>query len=219
MSEAPGPLMYEDLGTIPFEEGLVRMRALAELRARDEGEDTLLLMRHPEVLSVGRRRGARDNILNFEIPVVEVDRGGDVTWHGPGQLVGYPVVRLGEGERDVVRVLRRLEDGLIAVLGELGLCGAKNPPHTGVWVRDAERGGGLVKVCSMGLGFRSWVAMHGFALNVDNDLTRFQAIRPCGLDSAVMGSLESLGVSSERRVGLEGRVYRAVARALRREWG
>ncbi|HRE89795.1 MAG TPA: lipoate-protein ligase B, partial [Myxococcota bacterium] len=115
---------------IPFSEGLARMRALAERRAAGEGEDTLLLMRHPEVLSVGRRRGARDNILNFEIPVVEVDRGGDVTWHGPGQLVGYPVVRLRDGERDVVRVLRQLEDGLIEVLSGLGLVGAKNPPHT-----------------------------------------------------------------------------------------
>lgn len=215
----PRALMMQDLGVIPFEEGLARMRALASLRARDEGEDTLLLMRHPEVLSVGRRRGARDNILNFEIPVVEVDRGGDVTWHGPGQLVGYPVVRLGDGERDVVRVLRLLEDAIIAVLGELGLDGAKNPPHTGVWVRSGEEPGGLVKVCSMGLGFRSWVAMHGFALNVDNDLARFRTIRPCGLDSAVMGSLESLGVPRERRVGLEGRLYRAVASALGREWG
>lgn len=215
----PRALRMQDLGVIPFEEGLARMRALAEQRAREEGEDTLLFMRHPEVLSVGRRRGARDNILDFEIPVVEVDRGGDVTWHGPGQLVGYPVVRLRDGERDVVRVLRQLEDGLIEVLGELGLDGAKNPPHTGVWVRDGESGGGLVKVCSMGLGFRSWVAMHGFALNVDNDLKRFRTIRPCGLDSAVMGSLESLGVPRERRVGIEERVYRAVARALGRECG
>ena len=209
-----------DLGVIPFEEGLLRMRAQAELRARGDGEDTLLLMRHPEVLSAGRRRGARDNIVDFELPVVEVDRGGDVTWHGPGQLVGYPVVRLRDGERDVVRVLRQLEDGLIEVLSELGLVGAKNPPHTGVWARVATREEvGLVKVCSMGLGFRSWVAMHGFALNVDNDLSRFRTIRPCGLDSEVMGSLESLGVPAERRVGLETRVHRAVARALGREPG
>ena len=212
MIEANRRLHCVVLGEVPFEEGLAEMRALADARARGDGEDTLLLMRHPEVLTVGRRRGARDNILNFEIPVVEVDRGGDVTWHGPGQLVGYPVLRLTEAERDVHAVLRRLEGGLIAALEELGLAAMRNPPHTGVWARGLD---GLKKVCSIGLGIRAWVAMHGFGLNVDCDLARFATIRPCGLESEVMGSLASLGVASPWD-GLEARVHRHLANAFGR---
>jgi lipoyl(octanoyl) transferase len=216
---SPKRLQLEVHGELPFVAGLLRMRELAELRVRGEGEDTLLLMRHPEILTVGRRRGARDNILDFEIPVVEVDRGGDVTWHGPGQIVGYPVLRLGADERDVHAVLRRLEGGLMAVLAELGLASRRCPPHTGVWVEPTP-GGPLRKVCSIGIGVRAWVARHGFSLNVDNDLTRQTLIKPCGLDSEVMGSLASLGVGPSQRAGLDSLLHRHLAAAFGRQaWG
>lgn len=216
MDEKPQRLLLEVLGEVPFEAGVARMRELAEQRARGEGEDTLLLMSHPEVLSVGRRRGAHANILISEIPVVEVDRGGDVTWHGPGQIVGYPVLRLQAHERDVHAVLRRLEGGLIALLTALELPAKRSPPHTGVWVEEAPHGR-LKKVCSIGLGVRAWVAMHGFSLNVDNDLARFAAIRPCGLDHEVMGSLVSLGVDAARLYGLETQLHWHLAQAFERE--
>lgn len=192
----PNELVLERADGIDFSEGLARMRATAEARARGEGEDTLFVFEHPEVLSVGRRQGARDNILIFEIPVVAVDRGGDVTWHGPGQLVCYPVVRLEGRERDVLAVLRRLEQAVVEVLREVGLEAGVNPPHTGVWARG--RDGQQKKVCSMGIGVSRWVVTHGLSLNVDTDLARFALIRPCGLEAGVMGSVASLGGRVDR---------------------
>jgi lipoyl(octanoyl) transferase len=114
------------------------------------------------------------------IPVFEIERGGDVTYHGPGQLVGYPILKL--LERDLHKYLRDLEEGLIGACAELGLQGRRNPGWTGVWIGDK-------KVASIGIAVRKWVTLHGFALNVSTDLARFAAIRPCSLDAAVMTSL------------------------------
>jgi lipoate-protein ligase B len=116
------------------------------------------------------------------IPIFEIERGGDVTYHGPGQLVGYPILALDDDERDLHAYLRNLEEALLGVCADVGLEGRRNPGWTGVWI--GER-----KVASLGIAVRKWVTMHGFALNVATDLSRFAAINPCGLDAAVMTSL------------------------------
>lgn len=117
-----------------------------------------------------------------DIPVFEIERGGDATYHGPGQLVGYPILQLDGDERDLHAYLRNLESALIDVCADVGLEARRNPGWTGVWI--GER-----KVASIGIAVRRWVTLHGFALNVATDLSRFAAINPCGLDAAVMTSL------------------------------
>ncbi len=181
------PLAVHDLGLAPYEEVLaLQHRLVAERPSRDH--DTLLFVEHPAVITLGRRRSSEDNIVAAAgTPVVRVERGGDVTWHGPGQLVGYPILLLAEHERDVHLVLRHLEDVFIAVLAHYGLEAARREGHTGVWV-------GPRKLVSLGIAVHGWVTFHGFALNVDCDLAEFTRINPCGLDAAVMGSLAALGV-------------------------
>jgi len=157
------------------------------MRQRGEGEDTLLLLEHPDVFTLGRRRTSQDNVLMpGDTPVVQVERGGDVTWHGPGQLVGYPILALHDEERDIHGVLRRLEDAMIAVLARCDLEGVRRDRFTGVWCEGR-------KLVSLGVAVRDWVTFHGFALNVNCSLDGFRRINPCGLESGVMGSVEALG--------------------------
>ena len=174
-----------DLGRRDYQEVWQLQRELVEERRAGRIPDTLLLCEHDEVLTVGRRSGARGNILSSGIPVVEVERGGDVTYHGPGQLVGYPILLLDEDERDLHAYLRHLEEAHLRLCADLGLAGRREPGWTGVWV--GER-----KLVSLGVAVRRWVTYHGFALNVATDLSRFFAINPCGLDAAVMTSLSAL---------------------------
>ncbi len=180
------------LGVKDYEEILELQKQLVERRRGGEIVDTLLTVEHPEVITLGRRREARQNILDAgTVPVVEVERGGDVTWHGPGQLVGYPIFLLDEGERDIHAVLRRLEEALIRVLLGFGVVGERRAGHTGVWVSSEGR---MLKIASLGIAVHGWVTFHGFALNVNCELSRFSRINPCGFESGVMTSLEALGV-------------------------
>ncbi|MBD88990.1 MAG: octanoyltransferase [Deltaproteobacteria bacterium] len=174
-------------GTLEYEAALALQHELVAMRQRGEGQDTLLLLEHPNVFTLGRRRTSEQNVLMpGDIPVVQVERGGDVTWHGPGQLVGYPILALEEEERDIHAVLRRLEDAMIAVLGRCGLQAGRREKFTGVWCQGR-------KLVSLGVAVREWVTFHGFAINVDCGLDGFARINPCGLESQVMGSVESLG--------------------------
>jgi lipoate-protein ligase B len=172
-----------DLGLRDYEESLALQRRLVARRQAGALPDLLLLVEHPDVITVGRRQGARDHARSAGVPVVEIERGGDVTYHGPGQLVAYPIIALDEAERDLHRYLRALEEALLGVLDELGLHGRRNPGYTGAWI--GER-----KVASIGVAVRRWVTLHGLALNVCTALERFFAIQPCGLPAAVMTSLE-----------------------------
>ena len=173
-----------DLGLAEYGNTWERQLALVEARLRDEAPDTLLLVEHPHVITLGRRRDARANVLAAgDVPVVEIERGGDVTYHGPGQLVAYPIVRLAEGERDLHRYLRHLEEAVIRTLAEVGLEAGRRAGATGVWT--GER-----KLCSLGIACRRWVTFHGLALNVATDLAYFARIAPCGFDAAVMTSVE-----------------------------
>ena len=154
-------------------------------RQRGERPDALLLVEHPHVITVGRTRGALAHILGAgEVEVVEVERGGDVTYHGPGQIVAYPILLLEEGERDLHRFLRNLEEGMIRTLARFGIAADREAGKTGVWIE------GRRKVASIGIACRRWVTFHGLALNVGTDLAYFARIQPCGFDSAVMTSME-----------------------------
>lgn len=147
--------------------------------------DTVLLVEHDPVITVGRKRGAEQNLVaTGEIPVVDVERGGDVTYHGPGQLVVYPIVELTGVHRDLHAWLRRLEALTIDVLAEWGLPGERSPRNTGVWI-------GGKKVCSIGIACRRWVTWHGLALNVSPDLSQLQRINPCGLSPDDYTSMEA----------------------------
>lgn len=170
------------LGRVGYRESWARQEQ--ELHAVIEGaENAVVFCEHDPVFTLGRRRGAAANVIDAgDTPVIEVERGGDVTWHGPGQLVCYPIVRLDEGARDLHAHLHRLEDAVIDVCRDLGVVAGRDTRNTGVWL-------GGRKVCSIGIAVRRWVTWHGLALNCDPDLSAFQRINPCGFDPSIMSSL------------------------------
>jgi lipoyl(octanoyl) transferase len=172
------------LGRVEYAAARRLQLALVEKRADDRIADTLLLLEHDDVVTIGRGAGASD-AADVPYPVVEVERGGEATWHGPGQVVGYLIAKLEGERRDLHRVLRAVEEGVMEAVRELGAAATRNPPHTGVWVGDK-------KVCSVGIAVRRWVTYHGFALNLRTDLAAYRTFRPCGLDAAVMDSLHRL---------------------------
>ncbi len=177
------PARLVDLGRREYGEAWKLQQELVAQRQADAIADTLVLVEHPDVITLGRRQSSQANVVAAgDIPIFEIERGGDVTYHGPGQLVGYPIFKLDDAERDLHAYLRNLEEALIGVCADVGLGARRNPGWTGVWI--GER-----KLASIGIAVRRWVTMHGFALNVSTDLTRFTAINPCGLDAAVMTSL------------------------------
>jgi len=187
-------LRVVDLGVLPYREAWARQLAEVEARKQGAGDDTLFFVEHPHVITVGRRREALANLVApGDVEVVEIERGGDVTYHGPGQLVAYPILALGDGERDLHRFLRGLEEAVIRTLARWGLDGEREAGATGVWLDG--RAGGRKKICSIGIACRRWVTFHGLALNVTTDLAYFGRINPCGFEASVMTSMaEELGV-------------------------
>jgi lipoate-protein ligase B len=176
------PAQLLDFGRRDFAETLTLQRELCAARQRDEIPDTLILVEHPHVITLGRGTH-KENLLNpGDVPVFEIERGGDVTYHGPGQLVGYPILSLRPGERDLHRYLRNLEEAIIRALADLGLTTGRRAGWTGVWSGDA-------KLASIGVAVKKWVTLHGFALNVATDLRMFGTINPCGLEANVMTSV------------------------------
>ena len=188
---SPAPrLLVVRLGTMRYADALALQRAAA--RARIAGaldQDVLLLVEHPPVVTLGRSTKATSLPLTPEairargVEVHEVERGGDVTFHGPGQLVGYPIVDLKRHRKDLHWHLRQVEQGLIDALGAVGLPAGRRAPHTGVWVAEAR------KIASIGVHARDWVTWHGFALNVSTALSFFDLIVPCGIHGVDMTSV------------------------------
>jgi lipoyl(octanoyl) transferase len=176
-------------GLVPYEEAWERQRQLHAARVAGDIPDTILLLEHKPVYTATRRTQPWA-MPNDGTPVVQTDRGGDITWHGPGQLVGYPIVAL-PGRRDVVAYVRRMEAMLMSVCAEFGVVTQRIKPRSGVWVRG---GGPDRKVAALGLRVSRGVAMHGFALNANPDLRAFDLIAPCGYTDAGATSLsEELG--------------------------
>lgn len=155
---------------------------LLHRRCERVGEDTLLLVEHPPVFTLGRGAEEKNLLTPREVPVHRVSRGGEVTFHGPGQLVGYPLIDLTNHGRDVHLYLRGLEAVLIEVLATYGIAAHREAGKTGVWVNEK-------KIASIGVGVRRWVTYHGFALNVSTDLSYFADIVPCGLVGVRMTSM------------------------------
>lgn len=185
-------LAVASLGVVPYDRALDLQERLVDARARG-GEDTLLLLEHPPVYTLGR--GADTAFLGAAaggaVPVVRTSRGGQVTYHGPGQLVAYPVVDLRGHRCDVRWYVRRLEDVVIRSLEAFGITGERVDGAPGVWVAGA-------KIASIGIAVRRWITWHGVALNVDVDLTPFTRIVPCGLAGVRMTSLAREGRSVDR---------------------
>jgi lipoyl(octanoyl) transferase len=179
-------------GLVPYEDAWARQRELHARRVADEGPDTLLLLEHPSVYTAGRRTAAHERPFDGT-PVIDVDRGGKITWHGPGQLVGYPIVALPDPV-DVVAYVRRLEDALIEVCAGFGLATGRVEGRSGVWVAADGPGGAARperKVAAIGVRVARGVTMHGFALNCDPDMTAFSNMIPCGIPDAGVTSLSA----------------------------
>src|SRR5215831_10438216 len=205
-------LWIERLGTMPYADALEYQRAVARARISGEiAQDVLLLVEHPPVVTLGRSSKERHLLASPEllatrgIELFEVERGGDVTFHGPGQLVGYPIIDLNRHRNDLHWYLRQLERVLIDALASLGVAAEPNAGYTGVWTQEKAR-----KIASIGVHARAWVTWHGFALNVSTNLSYFDLIVPCGIPSVTMTSIE-------RELGAECsmvRVERAVSEAF-----
>jgi lipoyl(octanoyl) transferase len=178
-------LVIEDLGRRDYGQTLLLQRELAESRAQGAIPDRVLLVEHPPVYTAGRGTKPGD-VLAGDTEVVAIERGGRVTWHGPGQLVIYPIVRLDVRGRDLHQWLRRLEQLGIDILSRLGVTAGRSELGTGVFV-------GGRKIGSIGIAVKRWVSLHGLAVNIDLDLLPFTRIRPCGFDAGIMttASLEA----------------------------
>jgi len=177
---------------VPYEDAWARQRELHAQRVAGEAPDTLLLLEHSSVYTAGRRTAAHERPVDGT-PVIDVDRGGKITWHGPGQLVGYPIVALPD-PIDVVAYIRRLEEALIEVCAGFGLATGRVQGRSGVWVAADEPGSGYRperKVAAIGVRVARGVTMHGFALNCDPDMTAFGSIVPCGIPDAGVTSLSA----------------------------
>ncbi|MDG3011926.1 lipoyl(octanoyl) transferase LipB [Rhodococcus sp. D2-41] len=187
---ASPPVDVVDAGLVDYEQAWDRQRRLAEDRAADLVGDTMLLLEHPSVYTAGRRTQPEDRPVDGS-RVIDVDRGGKITWHGPGQLVGYPVIKLAEPV-DVVDYVRRIEEALIAVCTGLGVVCGRVEGRSGVWLSATVRDGVWLperKIAAIGVRVQRGVTLHGFALNCDADLSAFDAIVPCGITDAGVTSL------------------------------
>src|SRR5207248_10369519 len=195
------PLEVRRLGVVPYLDALALQRALVEDRRSGNVDDLLLLVEHPHVVTLGvRGDGGRSHIVASDealaargVDVHETGRGGDITYHGPGQIVGYPIIDLKPDRCDVHRYVRDLEEVLIRVAADYGLSGERVTGLTGVWIGGA-------KVAAIGVRIARWITSHGFALNVTTDLDYFNLIIPCGIaDRGVTSLSKLLGRSVDRR--------------------
>ena len=184
-----------DLGTIEYAEAWALQKRIVAARKADAIEDVLLLCEHPHVITLGRN-GKRENLLASEhvlrqkgVELFETSRGGDITYHGPGQIVGYPILNLGAIRRDVVWYVRMLEEAMIRATAEFGITPNRIAGRTGIWVRGGHT---EEKLGAIGVHISRWVTSHGFAFNVSTDLRFFDLIVPCGIADCKATSLEKL---------------------------
>jgi lipoate-protein ligase B len=212
MSSTSPALLVTNLGLMPYADALAIQRAAAKARITGElSEDLLLLVEHPPVVTLGRSSKAAHLLASPEllrargVELFEVERGGDVTFHGPGQLVGYPIVDLKRHRQDLHWYLRQVEEMLMRALATYGLQGGRSTGYTGVWVGDR-------KIASIGVHARDWVTWHGFALNVTTELSYFDLIVPCGIQQVSMTSIaKELGLADLALSDVGDRVAHAAA--------
>jgi lipoate-protein ligase B len=197
------------LDTVPYDEALELQKRLVALRSRDCIHDTLVLLEHPPVFTI-TREATRRNLLappqalaEQGISIHQTNRGGDITYHGPGQLVGYPIISLKDRGKDLHRYIRSLEEIIILVLSEYGISGCRDTINAGVWV-------GKDKIAAIGIAVKSsWTTMHGFAFNISPDLSHYSFIVPCGIVGRGVTSLAQILGTPVGREEVEGRVIRS----------
>ncbi|NUN08724.1 MAG: lipoyl(octanoyl) transferase LipB [Ignavibacteriaceae bacterium] len=183
-------LWYCDCGLLPYAEAWELQKQLFLARKQGLIPDVVLLLEHPHTYTLGKV-ASKDNLLSSEdelraegINIFEIDRGGDITYHGPGQVVGYPIIDLNLWQKDSHKYLRALEELIISTASEYGLECGRNPKYTGVWIQDR-------KIAAIGIKISSWITMHGFAFNVNTELKKFNGIIPCGITDKSVTSLEA----------------------------
>ena len=189
------PIALKRAGVMDYLDALELQRSLHNEIADNQRENTLLLVEHPSVYTAGKRTQDHERPQDGT-PVIDVDRGGKITWHGLGQLIGYPIVRLAK-PTELVGFVREIESALIVTCSELGLAATRVEGRSGVWVVDNK---GERKIAAIGIRVARGVTMHGFALNVEPDLAPFQAIIPCGIEDA---AVTSLAIELGRSISLE----------------
>lgn len=180
MSINPREIKFENLGTREYSDVYAYQKQLVEHRKQDKTIDTVIFVQHPEVYTFGRKVK--------EIPQIghalSIERGGEGTYHNPGQLVCYPIFKLSKSERDIPKFMRNLEEVFIQLLFSFNVFSERKEGATGVWIKNKNK-----KIASLGVAFSSWVSYHGVALNVNNDLSGFYKINPCGFNAEVMTSM------------------------------
>lgn len=205
-----------DLGRVEYEDAFALQKREVERLQRGQGDDVLLFVEHPHVITVGRNADGSALIADRRLieargaRVVATDRGGDVTYHGPGQLVGYPILRLETSRHDIRRYVYDLEEVLIMALADFGLFAGRHPEHRGVWVNNR-------KIASLGIRISRWVTCHGFALNVSTDLSYFSLMNPCGISGCVMTSMETELASTVAMAAVRERVVTHFGTVFERE--
>ena len=200
-------LTYCNLGSIDYLEAWDLQRTIFNQVVNREIQVTLILLEHPHTYTLGKVAdkknlvGGKEYLEKNKISVFEIDRGGDITYHGPGQIVGYPIIKLEDWEKDTHKYLRALEEVIIMTCKNYGLDAGRNPKYTGVWI-------GNRKIAAIGVKISRWVTMHGFAFNVNTDLTLFNGIIPCGISDKEVTSLKKelkkeINISEVKNVILE----------------
>ncbi len=188
MNKETRKLVYCDLGLIDYKEAWDLQKSIHQLRAENKFDDVLFLLEHPHTYTLGKIAD-KNNLIGDEkflsenkISVYDIDRGGDITYHGPGQIVGYPIISLTNWKQDTHKYLRAIEEVVIKVCAEYGLQGSRVDKYTGVWL-DSR------KICAIGIKVSLWITMHGFAFNINTDLKLFNGIIPCGISDKDVTSL------------------------------
>ncbi len=190
-------LVYIDLDTIDYKEAWDLQKEVFELRYKKFIPDVLFLLEHPHTYTLGRTAdsahliGSKEYLSENNISIYDIDRGGDITYHGPGQIVGYPIIDLSEWFKDTHKYLRGLEEVIIRTCAEYGIKGIRDKEHTGVWVGDR-------KIAAIGIKVSRWITMHGFAFNINSDLSLFSGIIPCGIhEKGVTSMLNETGIRTD----------------------
>lgn len=182
-------LSYSDLGFVDYKKTWDFQKELLNERKNNLIDDTLLLLEHPHTYTLGKTAnknnliGSEDFLTKKSISIFEIDRGGDITYHGPGQLVGYPIINLTDWQQDTHKYLRALEEAIIKTIAEFGITGERNDKFTGVWINER-------KIAAIGIKVSRWITMHGFALNCNTDLSFYDGIIPCGIKDKAVTSIE-----------------------------
>ncbi len=182
-------LIYCDLGLIDYKEAWDLQKEIVELRHNKKIQDVLFLLEHPNTYTLGKVADKKnlissdDFLAKNNISIYDIDRGGDITFHGPGQIVGYPIIDLNDWQKDTHKYLRALEETIIQTCRSYNIIGERNPKYTGVWIKDR-------KIAAIGIKVSRWITMHGFAFNINTNLALFSGIIPCGISDKGVTSLQ-----------------------------